>query len=84
MNRSEFLCEKCLLLVLKHPLFKCSNCGSTGVVTGEVLRMLSSQTGLEIVRPFVILTNFCANCIKGLDRIDLRIQVYRLDQRGFS
>lgn len=82
-NKSEFLCEKCLLLALKHPLFKCSNCGSTGVVTREVADMLKNQSGLKITLPSVILTNYCANCIKGLDKIELKIQIYRLDNRGF-
>ncbi|MGB9599165.1 MAG: hypothetical protein ACP5QK_02710 [Myxococcota bacterium] len=82
-NKSEFLCEKCLLLALKHPLFKCSNCGSTGVVTEGVLNMLKAQSGIEIVRPCVILTNYCANCIKGVEKIDLKIQIYRPDSRGF-
>ncbi len=83
-SKSEFLCEKCYLLALKHPLFKCSNCNSTGVVTEEVRGMLKSQTGIEIERPCIILTNYCANCIKGIDKIDLKIQIYRLDKRGFA
>jgi len=83
-SRAEFLCEKCLLLALKHPLFKCSNCDSTGVITEEVAAMLKSQSGTEIVRPCVILTNYCANCIKGLEKIDLKIRIYRLDKKSFS
>ncbi|MCX7959015.1 MAG: hypothetical protein N3B13_08205 [Deltaproteobacteria bacterium] len=83
-NRAEFLCEKCLLLALKHPLFKCSGCNSTGVVTEEVAGMLKAQSGIEIVRPCVILTNYCANCIKGLDKIDLKIQVFRLNKNSFA
>ncbi len=84
-NRGEFLCEKCLLLALKHPLFRCSNCGSTGVVTQAVFDMLKNQTGRDdIVLPCVVLTNYCANCIKGLDKIDLKIQIYRLNRDSFS
>ena len=82
--KGEFLCEKCLLLALKHPLFKCSNCGSTGVITAEVEAILKQQTGIDISKPCVVLTNYCANCIKGLSNIDLKIQIYRLDKSTFS
>jgi Fe2+ or Zn2+ uptake regulation protein len=83
-GKSEFLCEKCLILALKHPLFKCSNCGSTGVVTETVEKILKEQSGIELTYPSVILTNYCANCIKGLDKIDLKIKIYHLDMKSFS
>ncbi|MCX7943369.1 MAG: hypothetical protein N2746_02530 [Deltaproteobacteria bacterium] len=83
-NKSEFLCEKCLILALKRPLFRCSNCNSTGVVIEEVENILRNRIGEDMTHPCVILTNYCSNCVSGLNKIELSVKIYGLNKNSYS